>query len=103
MTMQHAGLALPNPSVPPLTPRQAAALDDATALAECTRWRLGAGGEREAESVFALQGMYCAACAGIIESVLMAVPGVARADVSAAGQRVRVQWDPQRTRASQLV
>lgn len=91
------------PPVPPLTPRQAAALDDDATLGECTRWHQGANGEREAESVFALQGMYCAACAGIIESALMAVPGVARADVNAASQRVLVQWNPQHTRASQLV
>ena len=105
MSMQQAGLAMPNPNppVPPLTPRQAAALDDAATLGECTRWRQRPDGEREAESVFALQGMYCAACAGIIESALIAVPGVARADVNAASQRVLVQWDPRSARASQLV
>lgn len=107
MSSPQAGLALPNTPVTapvsPLTPRQAAALDDEEALSECTRWRELPNGAREAESVFALQGMYCAACAGVIESALMAVPGVARADVSAASQRVQVQWDPRRTRASQLV
>lgn len=107
MSSPQAGIALPNTPVTapvsPLTPRQAAALDDEATLTECTRWRELPGGGRAAESVFALQGMYCAACAGVIESALMAVPGVARADVSAASQRVQVQWDPQRTRASQLV
>ncbi len=107
MSLQQAGLAMPNPpltaTVTPLTPRQAAALDDEASLGECTRWREGPQGVREAESVFALQGMYCAACAGIIESALRAVPGVARADVNAASQRVLVQWDPRLTRASQLV
>jgi Cu2+-exporting ATPase len=87
----------------PLTPRQAAALDDEASLGECTRWREGPHGKREAESVFALQGMYCAACAGIIESALMDVPGVARADVNSASQRVLVRWDPGQARASQLV
>ncbi len=103
MSMQQARLAMPHPPVPPLTPRQAAALDDTATLGECTRWRQRPDGEREAESVFALQGMYCAACASIIESALMAVPGVARADVNAASQRVLVQWNPSHARASQLV
>ncbi|MBX3622841.1 MAG: cadmium-translocating P-type ATPase [Rhizobacter sp.] len=103
MTAPPAGLAVPNPPLPPLTPRQAAALDDDSALAACTRWTQAPDGRREAESVFALQGMYCAACAGIIESALKRVPGVAGADVNASSQRVLVRWDPQHTRASRLV
>jgi Cu2+-exporting ATPase len=100
MSSQPLGLAT---ALPRLTPREAAALDDDSALAECTRWRESPGGARQAESVFALQGMYCAACAGIIESALQAVPGVERADVNAASQRALVLWHPLQAKASQLV
>lgn len=100
MTSPQAGLALP---LPPLTPREKAALDDDASLERCTRWRQAADGRREAESVFALQGMYCAACAGLIEAALRRVPGVEAAEVNAASHRALVRWDPQRTRASALV
>lgn len=103
MTSTQASLAAPNPPLPPLTPRQAAALDDEASLEACTRWRQSGDGRREAESVFALQGMYCAACAGVIESALRGVPGVASADVNSASQRALVRWDPERTQASRLV
>lgn len=103
MSLPQASLAVPTPPLPPLTPRQAAALDDDASLQGCTRWHQSADGRREAESVFALQGMYCAACAGIIESALRRVPGVQAADVNATSQRAMVRWDPQRTRASTLV
>ncbi|MDD2712133.1 MAG: heavy metal-associated domain-containing protein, partial [Simplicispira sp.] len=41
------------------------------------------------ESHVVIGGMHCAACALTIEDALRAVPGVARADVSAATQRAR--------------
>ena len=56
-----------------------------------------------AESTLRLSGMYCAACAGIIEQALVAVDGVSEATVSAAGQRAAVRWDPLKTRPSRLV
>jgi Cu2+-exporting ATPase len=84
---------------PALTPRQAAALDDDSTLRGCTRW--DASGL--AESVFAVQGMVCAACAGIIESALRHQPGVAAVEVNASSRRALVRWDPSRTRASRLV
>ncbi|MBL0726406.1 cation-translocating P-type ATPase [Piscinibacter sp. HJYY11] len=100
MTSPQAGVALP---LPPLTPREKAALDDDAPLAKCTSWRQAADGRREAESVLALQGMYCAACAGVIEAALRRVPGVQSAEVNAASERASVRWDPSRTRASALV
>jgi P-type Cu2+ transporter len=45
-----------------------------------------------AESVFALQGMYCGACAGVIEAALRGVPGVEAAEVNAASKRAWVRW-----------
>ncbi|MBK6866009.1 MAG: cadmium-translocating P-type ATPase [Ideonella sp.] len=91
------------PSLPPLAPGVAAALDDEESLAGCTRWQQTADGSREALTTFAVQGMYCAACAGLIESAVSAVPGVRGAEVNAASRRLQVRWDPRRARASALV
>ena len=80
-----------------------AVLDDPLEQQRFTRWTTDRDGQRVAESTLQLSGMYCAACAGIIEHALHGVDGVLQATVSAAGQRASVQWDPQRTRPSQLV
>ncbi|WP_298829673.1 cation-translocating P-type ATPase [uncultured Piscinibacter sp.] len=79
------------------------ALDDPLNQASFTTWALGQGGEREATSQFRLSGMYCAACAGVIEDALLDVEGVREARVHAATSLALVRWDPQRTRASALV
>lgn len=71
-----------------LEPGVAAALDDEAALAGSTRWRVREDGVREGETLFAIQGIYCAACAGVIESALRVVAGVARADVNVASRRL---------------
>ena len=86
-----------------LAPGVAAALDDEAALAGSTRWRTREDGGREGETLFAIEGIYCAACAGIIESALRVVPGVAQAEVNAASRRLQVRWDPQRIPLSALV
>lgn len=78
-------------------------LDDPVEQQRFTRWKEAADGRREAESAFQLTGMYCAACAGVIEDALARVPGVEEARVSAATQRALVRWDPARTRPSALV
>lgn len=52
------------------------------------------------DSQVILQGMHCAACALTIEDALRATPGVLRVEVSAAAQRAKVVWDPQRIRPS---
>jgi len=80
-----------------------AVLDDPLEQQRFTRWSVGSNGQRMADSTLSLSGMYCAACAGIIEQALCAVDGVAAATVSAAGQRAAVRWDPQRTRPSKLI
>ena len=46
------------------------------------------------DSQVVLEGMHCAACALNIEDALRAVPGVLKADVSAATHRARVVWQP---------
>ena len=80
-----------------------AVLDDPLEQQRFTRWSTGRDGQRVAESTLRLSGMYCAACAGTIEQALAGVDGGSQANVSAAGQRAAVRWDPQRTRPSQLV
>jgi Cu2+-exporting ATPase len=54
-------------------------------------------------SALQLSGMHCAACAGIIESALGAVPGVRSAHVNASAQRASVRWDPRQVQASSLI
>ncbi len=67
------------------------------------RWVTRADGARVAETVFSLQGMYCGACAGLIEAALRGVPGVESAEVNAASKRARVRWQPQRSPAVALM
>jgi Cu2+-exporting ATPase len=78
-------------------------LDDPVEQRRFTRFTVGPGGVREADSSFRISGMHCAACAGIIEQALTAVAGVVESSVSSAGERARVRWDPSRTTASALV
>lgn len=59
-----------------------------------TVWRTEADGRRLAETGLRLAGMHCAACAGLIETALRQVPGVAGARVSGSSQRATVQWRP---------
>ena len=61
---------------------------------------VAAAGQGVWESMVAFEGMHCAACAVTLEQLLGRVPGVLRAEVSAAGQRGRVVWDERRTRPS---
>jgi Cu2+-exporting ATPase len=97
---------IPETPLPPLmalTATQAAALDDAQALNQHTRWLDGPQGERLGESRLLLSGLHCAACAGVIEDAVRALPGVRSCEVSAAAQRATVQWDAGRTTLSAVV
>ena len=78
-------------------------LDDPIEQGRFTRWVVGPQGERLAESSLQLAGMYCAACSGIIEDALQAVPGVRSARVSAAAERATVCWDPEHAKPSSLI
>ncbi len=80
-----------------------AVLDDVLERSRFTRWVLGPGGERWAESSLQLAGLHCAACSGIIEQALLRVSGVHAARVSAAAQRATVSWDPEVTRPAALI
>lgn len=83
--------------------REAAALDDEAELARYTRFSSRAGGGQQACSQLVLDGIHCAACAGIIEQAVRQVPGVEQVSVQAASRRAQVWWDPALTRASQVV
>jgi len=80
-----------------------AVIDDPLELDRSTRWHVDAAGHRIAETTLQLAGMHCAACAGIVESALMTVPGALGAEVVAASQRATVRWDAQHTRLSALI
>ena len=86
------------PARPALDARERAALHE---------WRTDpvhrADGRGDVQAVFAVQGMHCAACAGVVEQVLRSVPGVALAEVHAAHERARVQWDPAACGAADLI
>jgi Cu2+-exporting ATPase len=86
-----------------MTTAELAAVDDPIERQRFTRWVQQPSGERLAESSLQLGGLHCAACAGLIEQALRAVPGVTAATVSAAAERAVVLWDPKRTEASRLL
>lgn len=49
-----------------------------------------------------IQGMSCPGCAGIVESRLRDVPGVAEAQVDFAATRAQVRYDPDRVTVGDL-
>ncbi len=81
----------------------AAGLDDPQEMAAFTVFRQRPDGAREAVSQWQLSGLYCAACAGVIESALCALPGVIQASVNASSSRAEVRWDPAITRPSAVL
>jgi P-type Cu2+ transporter len=66
-------------------------------------WGLSQDDGAIAESSLQLSGLHCAACSGLIEAALLAVPGVVAAEVNAAASRATVRWQPARTQASALL
>ncbi|OYV00564.1 MAG: heavy metal translocating P-type ATPase [Burkholderiales bacterium PBB5] len=97
-----------HPPAPLLMPALPAAddlrvLDDPVELQRFTRFSADASGTRTADSALRISGMHCAACAGLIEQAVARVDGVLEATVSAAGERARIRWNPQRTRMADIV
>ena len=78
-------------------------LDDPVELQRFTRFSADASGVRTADSALRISGMHCAACAGLIEQAVARVDGVLETTVSAAGERARIRWNPQRTRMADIV
>ena len=90
-------------ALPTETQQALGVFDDPAEFGRCTRWLVGAGGERIAETALQLSGLHCAACSGLIEQALATVDGVLGASVSVATERATVRWNPELTRASALV
>jgi P-type Cu2+ transporter len=82
MTLTTAALAVPRLEV----------IDDPGELSLFTRWDAPTDGVQMAESALRISGMYCAACAGTLEQALLAVPGVLKAQVSAASHCATVRY-----------
>lgn len=87
---------------PPGAADTAVPFDDPVAQAAFTEWRTGEDGEREGTSRLRVTGMYCAACAGIVEGALRRMPGVVQAQVNAGTQRLLLRWRPAQAPLSQL-
>ena len=100
-----AGRAAIDCGVAPQTasPSAASTLDDPSTQAGFTSWSTAAGGERIGTSHLRLSGLYCAACAGLIEAALRSEPGVVGADVSYATRRATVRWRADAARLSRCV
>jgi len=62
-----------------------------------------ADGAHMAEAWFQLGGLYCAACTGVIDAALRAVPGVADVHIGTGTHRARVRWHADRTDPAALM
>ena len=80
-----------------LVPPQLALYDADPALAA------PAPGQDACEAVFSVEAIRCAACVWLIERRLARVPGVLRADMNVATERLHVRWDPAQARPSAIV
>lgn len=69
--------------------------------ARSTTGGVTSGQDKEWCSYISIEGMHCAACALNVESALLGVPGVSRAEVDAASKRARVQWRADQVQPSQ--
>ena len=84
---------------PPEPPRDIALYDlDAVQEEFVTRHE---GEEREIHLL--VEGIHCAACIWLIENALGSLPGVLEVNANLAQRRVRVRWDNDRVRLSQII
>ena len=96
-----------NPDLPGIDASPSGAASDREALRlldQADQWgdfsREVGGSEPHWESHVVIEGMHCAACSLTLESVLLAVPGVLRATVSAGSHRARIDWDSRQVQPS---
>ncbi|WP_281662211.1 heavy metal translocating P-type ATPase [Halomonas sp. Alg239-R46] len=61
------------------------------------------GDEGNVKATLAIEGITCAACAWLIEHRLNALEGIATSAVNLTHHRLRVSWDPQQLKLSQLL
>ncbi len=59
-------------------------------------------GNGEREAVLLIEGLYCAACAWLIEHILTPIDGVRSVEVNPATGRALLRWDPERVALSTL-
>ena len=76
----------------PLVPAELALYDDG---------RGAAGGQ--ADAVFSVEGIRCAACVWLIERKVARVPGVLSAEMNVATERLSVQWEAGACKASDIL
>lgn len=89
----------PAPTPEPAAPDEWQAFDRDSAQARCVR---ALDGDRR-EAVLGVEGIYCAACAWLIEHVLRREPGVEDIQVNPATGRAVLLWDASRTALSRLM
>jgi len=102
MSVELALPALPG-STASSPARDATTLDDPVAQAAFTTWDFAPDGRRIARSHLRLGGLWCAACAGIVERTLLSDRGVVEASVNYGTRRAAIAWDPASTRLSDLL
>lgn len=61
------------------------------------------GDEGNVKATLAIEGITCAACAWLIEHRLNALPGITSSAVNLTHHRLRVSWNPQQLKLSQLL
>ncbi len=76
--------------------------DLSTDLASYVRDEPGVGGDRKSVNLV-VEGLHCAACVWLIESVLAREPGVLAARVNMTTRRLALAWDGKQTDAESLV
>jgi P-type Cu2+ transporter len=94
---------LESPSVTPAPHGVVLAMDDPQEQEAFTRWTALPEGTVLGVSQMRVAGMYCVACAGLIENAICSVPGVLDVQVNASAQRAQVRWDPAKTKPSEWV
>jgi len=80
-----------------LVPPELALYDRDPALA------LPAAGQEQCAAVFSLEGLRCAACVWLIERRVARLAGVTAVEVNVANERLRVRWNPQSCKPSDIV
>lgn len=83
----------------PDTARLAALLDDPDWQSRHAAGRVQTSAH---DVIMRVEGLRCGACAWLVERTLATEPGVKRASVNAATERIALAWDPDQTRLSQL-
>ncbi|KQV90131.1 cation transporter [Massilia sp. Root351] len=67
------------------------------------RFRARDGSTANAEATLLVEGIRCAACVWLIERRLMQLPGVQRASMNVATERLQVRWDKDRCRPADIL